>query len=91
MAYPAQAASLAFLSCDQRLVGEASSGLCEQGVDPLAFAHGPQIEAPRHLAEVGVQMLGRKKVVSADDLALEQRPDRLNPVRVQERIRPRCG
>ena len=73
-------------SCDQRLVSEASSGLCQQRVDPAAFVHFAEIEAPRHFAKVGVDMLPRKEVVGADDLALEQRPDGLDAVRVQDEV-----
>jgi hypothetical protein len=46
------------------------------------------VELKRHFVQVGGQVLRRKLVVAADDGALEQRPDALDRVRVDDAANP---
>src|SRR5581483_10182313 len=73
-------ALIPWVSCDQRLVGEPPFDAGEQVIHPLGDGQFAAIKAPRHFTDILPQMLGRNVVVDADDLPLQQSPDRLNRI-----------
>src|ERR1700723_56017 len=70
------------LSRDQPLVGQRAFRLGEQVVHAVALRHLATVEPIGHFANVAVKVLGRNPMVNADDLALQERPDAFDTVRV---------
>ena len=68
-------------SCDQCLVRKFSAiDTSEQVIHAVGNGQLAPIKPPRHFLNVFVQMFRRNPVVNADDLAFQQRPNRLNRV-----------
>jgi len=70
------------LSSDKRLVCQPSLDARKQRVHPFGDGQLTAIKPPRHFGNVLVKMLWRNPMVDADDLTLQERPNRLNGIGV---------